>query len=124
VGPKVLVIEDDDDIRDISATSLRDAGFDVEAAENGEQALALCARREPDVIVLDLLMPVMDGRAFLRAYRQRASAAVPIVVVSAVPGVEQLAHDLGCQAGIAKPYELTALVNTVAQLARRGMPDR
>src|SRR5438270_13782141 len=79
----VLVVDDDDDIRDFMELGLRDAGYRVLSAENGASALDVLARAQSDLILLDMRMPVMDGWAFARAYHQKPPPHVPIVVVTA-----------------------------------------
>jgi two-component system chemotaxis response regulator CheB len=83
-APRVIVADDSAMMRAIVTTSLTAAGVEVVgAAANGDQALALCERRRPDAMTLDLAMPGMDGIGVLRALRQRGGEAVPVVVVSA-----------------------------------------
>ena len=68
---KVLVVDDDDDTREALATALSDAGFKVDAADSGEQALDwIAARGEPDVILIDLWMPEMNGKQLLERLRE------------------------------------------------------
>ena len=117
---RVLVVDDDAGIRDVLSEALRGVGFEVTSAANGEDALRECARGDPDVIVVDLLMPVMGGRAFLQAYRRRSSARAKVVLLSALPSAAQIAHELGCDAGYSKPFDLDELVATVDALAVRG----
>ena len=66
---RVLVVEDDETLRTTVAEALEDEGYQVITATNGAEALRLVRAAEPDAIVLDLMMPVMDGRAFLEASR-------------------------------------------------------
>src|SRR5581483_10950225 len=68
---RVLVVEDDRGIRDLLAAVLTDEGFDVRQAANGKEALAVLERWQPDAILLDLMMPVMDGWTFRREQRRR-----------------------------------------------------
>ncbi|HEY7516466.1 MAG TPA: response regulator, partial [Vicinamibacteria bacterium] len=66
---RVLVVDDDDSIREFIGMALEDAGFDVEMAEDGLRALEIARRRTPSVILLDMRMGGMDGRGFAAAYR-------------------------------------------------------
>ncbi len=120
--PKVLVVEDDDASREMLVTALGELGFQVSAAPNGERALVECARQEPDVIVLDLLMPVMSGRDFLRAYRRRPSRRARIVALSALPRAPEIARELGCDVRLTKPLDIGQLVRSVAVLACAQVP--
>jgi CheY-like chemotaxis protein len=116
----VLVVDDEADTRLLFVTVLSEAGFDVAAASDGRDALKHCAGRDPDVIVVDLLMPLMDGVAFARAYRRLPSARARILVVSALSGAETIANSLECDAVLRKPLDMDDLVGTVVVLAARG----
>jgi DNA-binding response OmpR family regulator len=81
--PRILVVDDDRAMRDFFATSLRLAGFDVQTAADGIAALNEIDRRRPDVVVLDLDLPIMNGFTVHEALRmQDATCDLPIVVVS------------------------------------------
>jgi two-component system response regulator MprA len=81
--PRILVVDDDRAMRDFFATSLRLAGFDVQTASDGIAALNEIDRRRPDVVVLDLDLPIMNGFTVHEALRmQDATCDLPIVVVS------------------------------------------
>src|SRR5919199_497806 len=80
---RVLVVEDDESIRECVQVVLEDEGYDVIEASDGAAALALLDTVWPDVILLDMLMPGMDGWAFAVAYRQRPGPHAPIVVITA-----------------------------------------
>jgi two-component system, chemotaxis family, chemotaxis protein CheY len=122
--PRVLVVEDENTIRALAADWLGDEGFAVDTASNGVEALQRVAARRPDVIVLDLMMPVMDGWAFAEACHQLIHPSeIPIVVVSAAYGLADTAQRLrpfGVRATIAKPFDLDVLSATVARLAEPG----
>ncbi|WP_460831747.1 response regulator transcription factor [Lysobacter humi (ex Lee et al. 2017)] len=96
----VLIVEDDPSTRDGLAQVLELEGFSVSRAENGRVALSLLqAGLRPGVIVLDLVMPVMDGLRFLKGLRATQHAPVPVLVVTAVGDqvdLENLALDIGC----------------------------
>src|SRR5216683_349145 len=86
--PQILVVEDDDAIRGLVSEVLRDDGYDVREASNGVEALDRVREQRPDLIVLDLMMPVMDGWTFVEECRPKPGCDdVPIVVTSA-------SHDL------------------------------
>jgi DNA-binding response OmpR family regulator len=112
--PRVLIVEDNDQIRSLLGDALADAGFDARAASNGAEALALADRWQPDAIVLDLMMPVMDGATFLRQ-RQRvpALASVPVLVLSAHPKPDLLLDGLDVTVVLRKPYDLDELLEAV-----------
>ncbi len=100
----VLVVDDDDDTRALYATVLRACGFHVQVAENGEEALAQAASLEPDIIVMDYSMPVMNGGAAAqRLARDERTRHIPVLLLSAFP--DEIPRDvrLGCAAFLAKP---------------------
>ncbi len=110
---RALVVEDHEGLREVTSLALGTIGFDVDAVEDGARALRLLdeARVVPAVIVLDLEMPVMDGRAFLAWIRRQAPplGSVPVVLVSGAtePRVE------GIAARLTKPFSLDALLDAV-----------
>jgi len=111
---RVLVVDDDALIRDTLATALSDEGYAVRVAGDGRAALATLGEWRPDVIVLDLMMPVMDGRAFRTAQRAApVTADIPIIVLSAAHNVQARAADLEAAAVFPKPFDLGALLDAV-----------
>jgi CheY-like chemotaxis protein len=118
----VLIVEDDQDIRDTMAAVLEAQGFEVDVAGNGADALeALRAGRRPDVILLDLMMPVMDGWQF-RAEQQKdpALADIPVVLVSAFAPVSHHARELGATAYLQKPFDLDTMLGAVDRALASG----
>jgi CheY-like chemotaxis protein len=113
----VLIIEDDEDMRDLQQTVLEGDGYKVITARDGLEGLRQLSQTRPCVILLDLMMPVMDGLAFL-AERTKVPdrAAVPVVCVSA--GSQQLlesAKRLGAVECLTKPADLDLICATVAK---------
>jgi DNA-binding response OmpR family regulator len=110
--PRVLVVDDDPDLREMMTQLLTGEGFDTDVAINGQDALDKAHANPPRVIVLDMMMPVMDGWAF-RAHQQfdAALAAIPVVALSAVPS-ERLA-DIGVSAALQKPFRLDDLIAAI-----------
>ena len=96
----VLIVEDDTTLRDGLAELLELEGFSVSRAANGRESLSqLNAGLRPDVIVLDLVMPVMDGLRFLKTVRGSAHGDIPVLVMTAVGDqvdLANLAEDIGC----------------------------
>ena len=88
MGPLVLIVEDEEAIREVIADVLQDHGFRVMHASNGAEALRCLEQARPDVMVLDLLMPVMHGWAFMEEYVEGTGGEpIPIVVVSVNPAL-------------------------------------
>ena len=122
---KVLVVEDDAMNCDIYREYLELKGFSVSVAENGEQALIVAARERPDVIVMDIQMPAIDGIEATRRLRAAGDpilAATPVIALSALamPGGAQRCLEAGCDAYLAKPVRLEELfIAVAAQVERR-----
>jgi CheY-like chemotaxis protein len=109
----VLVVDDDRDIRDALTQILTEEGFEVTEAGNGQQALAEIARKTPDLVLLDLMMPVMNGWQVLQTLRQSAELSkLPVVVLSAIE-----AH--GCADYIQKPVSLDRLLTLLDTIRAR-----
>ena len=114
---RVMVIDDDAALVRMVRMTLVAAGMHVSTAVNGEVALDAVTDARPDVIVLDLQMPVMDGRTFFRELRQRGST-VPVLILSAY-GARPAQDELGAEGSIAKPFDPADLVAAIQRL----LPD-
>lgn len=114
----VLVVDDDPAIRGLVADALRGVGYNVDLAAHGREALEAMRARRPTTIILDLVMPVMDGFAFMEQCDKEALwRDVPIVVISAAGQATKQLNDSPIHAWIRKPFDLDHLVRTVAQYA-------
>ena len=111
--PVVLIVEDDAGTRDLLAMALRDDGFAVEAAEDGRAALALLEGVRPDLILLDLRMAGMDGRAFARAYRAGPGPHAPILLTSTTPNPAPAATEIRAVGYLVKPFDIEELLAAV-----------
>src|SRR3954454_8781603 len=101
----VLVVDDDSAIRGLVADALRVEGYSVDLAAHGREALDAMRARKPATVVLDLMMPVMDGFSFMEAcHQERLCADVPIVVISAVQDALKRMDEVTVHACIAKPF--------------------
>lgn len=110
----VLLVEDDQDLRDAIADTLENVGYRVKLASNGREALAALrgASARPCVILLDLMMPVMDGWQFREEQRKDpALSSIPVVVLSAHANL----WNFDAAAHLKKPVDIHPLVDTVAQ---------
>jgi DNA-binding response OmpR family regulator len=115
----VLVVDDDSSLRILLAEELRYRGYTVSVARNGREALDHLDVVTPAVIVLDLMMPVMDGWTFVERYRDHAGRrSVPIIAMSAAGDLPPGYPPLCVTAFFRKPFDLNELANCVAQLAR------
>jgi two-component system response regulator MprA len=117
--PRVLVVEDDQSLREVIAEALLEDGYLVDAATNGQAGLELARQSPPDLVILDLMMPRMDGEEFCLAVRQiEPLASVPIIVVSAARSVDDAGLRLGASASLRKPFDLFELAGRVNALLR------
>lgn len=104
---RVLVVDDDEGIRDATVELLTDS-FEVVTAANGAEALLLFEQMTFDAIVLDLMMPVLDGRAFKKALDERG-IRIPVVVVSAGTDLGKSAREMGVDEWLSKPFDINDL---------------
>ena len=117
----ILVVDDDPDILQTLALCLSTEGYRVEMAANGKEALEFLLAQRPAVILLDLMMPVMDGWQFVTELEQRGWRKVPLLILSADRAVQGHATRLHADAYLAKPFDLDELLGKVSQLT--GGPD-
>jgi DNA-binding response OmpR family regulator len=113
--PTVLIIEDDPDMRELERTALQCGGYQVRVAPNGREGLRALSEQRPCVILLDLMMPIMDGLTFLAERRRNGNGVdVPVVCVSAA-GPEMMDHALrlGARECLHKPTDLDELCERV-----------
>ena len=118
MGNCILVVEDQADNRQILRDLLGNAGFDLMEAENGEEALAAVAKHRPDLILMDIQLPTMDGYEATRRIRANPEMKdVPIIAVTsyALTGDDAKALTAGCNAYVAKPYSPRALLAKVRE---------
>jgi two-component system phosphate regulon response regulator PhoB len=123
---RVLIVDDDPDIRRLVGHHLTQAGFDVVAAENGREGLEMAFSRSPSLVVLDLMLPDLDGNEVCRTLREQLSEYIPILMLSA-RGEEidrVLGFELGADDYVIKPFSPRELVLRVRSLLRRvGAPQ-
>ncbi|MCU1479904.1 MAG: DNA-binding response regulator [Subtercola sp.] len=123
VDRRVLVVEDDPTVSEVAATYLRSAGFVVDTVIDGFSALALIERRMPDLIVLDRMLPGVDGVEVCR--RVRLASAVPIILLTALGSEED--RITGLEAGaddyLTKPFSPRELVLRVQSILRRSLAE-
>jgi CheY-like chemotaxis protein len=124
---RVLLIEDDDLVTEATETGLTLAGYDVVAVPSGIAALELFtsggsfAQQPPDVILLDLLMPDMDGEAFLHAYRRRPGPHAPVIAFTALIDGTERAGRLNVAGVLLKPFSVEELLTAVGHFAGSGL---
>ena len=121
--PHVLLIDDDREILRGLSIRLRAAGYAISVAHGGETGLAAAGEIRPDVILLDLRMPVMDGFAVLSRLREQdRTKAIPVVVLSAntAEKARRRALDLGVQYFLEKPYDPKTLIQALRTASDRS----
>jgi DNA-binding response OmpR family regulator len=116
-GKRVLIVDDDESIRDFLAMALTDDGYDVATADEGQRALDVARRWDPALILLDMRMGGLDGWGFARAYRRSSRRRAPILVVTAARDAAVYAAQIQADAFLAKPFELRDLLGLVARLS-------
>jgi len=119
---RVLIVEDDEDIAQVLQRSLRMEGYETRIASDGEQALDMAADYIPDLVVLDLGLPKLDGMEVAR--RIRTSGDVPILMLTARDAVESRVDglDAGADDYLVKPFERQELLARIRALLRRRPP--
>lgn len=111
----VLVVDDEDDIREGVTRWLSAAGYQVLTARNGEEGAAAAAKNAPDAILLDMLMPKLDGMQTLaRLQTDAQTSRIPVVMLSASLRDQQQALDAGARFFVPKPYNGRTLLTTVS----------
>lgn len=116
---KVLVIDDDAAFRELLTIALEGSGYAIASAENGANGLNLASRFAPDVILLDLIMPVMDGMRFLRSLRTEIASNVPVIVLTC-DGRRSVSVDAvvaGATEVLVKPVALSFVEERIASAA-------
>jgi DNA-binding response OmpR family regulator len=124
VEPKILLIEDNRDSRDILAKLLRMSGYDVMSATDGESGLATALRQLPDLIITDIHMPNMNGIEFVqRVRRDNILDKTPVLVVTAFGAhMAREAINAGADAAAEKPFDFDRFLLTVQELIARKKP--
>ncbi|MDA9101062.1 response regulator [Omnitrophica bacterium] len=115
---KILVVDDEAPIREVVADMLREAGYAVATAENGEQALAILEKVTPDLICLDMSMPRMGGITFFKRISSPVDGKVriPIIVITGRADLEPVFKDLDVVAFMTKPFETETLIAKVHEV--------
>ncbi|MBD3671295.1 MAG: sigma-54-dependent Fis family transcriptional regulator [Gammaproteobacteria bacterium] len=125
-APYILVVDDEPDIRSTVQEILEDEGYEVDVAENGSQARQSHQNRQPDLVLLDVWMPDVDGVSLLREWMQDEHNGAPVIMLSGHATVETAveATRLGAYDFIEKPLSLSKLLLTVEHALQEGRQDR
>jgi CheY-like chemotaxis protein len=112
---RVLVVDDDEDMQDLLRQALETESYEVTVAQDGLDALEMVEQASPDLILLDLMMPRMDGATFAKELHNRGLIpSTPIIVVSADVNAKQKIENMGADSYITKPFDLHCLLDEVA----------
>lgn len=122
----ILVVDDEPDIRQLVSEILEDEGYKVETAENAEQAQEVYRQRRPDLVMLDIWMPGMDGISLLKEWREQDTAMCPVVMMSGHGTIETAveATKLGAYDFIEKPLSLAKMLLTIGNALRTSQLEQ
>lgn len=124
MNQRVLIVEDQEDNRAILRDLLSNAGYELIEASNGEEGVALAERERPDLILMDIQLPVVDGYEATRRIKGNASLrSIPIIAVTsyALSGDEAKAQEAGCDGYVAKPFSPRQLLAKIREYLSRGV---
>jgi len=117
----VLMVEDDADLAEVTQAALEEEGLQVVIAHDGLEGLDLIDKLHPQVVVTDLVMPVLDGLELIRRHAARPAPRAPVIAVSAIGAKLRAARELGAAEVLLKPVFPQELLQSVRKLAR-GQP--
>lgn len=115
----ILVVDDKENVRTLVRDYLRAEGFRVATADNGRTALSVARHEKPDLILLDIMMPEMDGYEFIRAYRKERETPIILVTARMEEGDKVLGLELGADDYVTKPFGMKELVARIRAVLRR-----
>ncbi len=118
---RILIVEDDESIRRLLSMALTDEGYEVALAPDGAEGLRMASSFQPDLIFLDVMMPVMDGKIFLAEYFQTTgvSQRAPVVALTAAQNLNDVV-ELGVDDFIAKPFPIDRVLTYAQRYTRKA----
>ncbi len=115
-GPKILIVDDDEDLHTLYGLYLHGESFEVVRAFNGKEALQVVETEKPDLIVLDMIMPVMDGEEFFMKLRTEKNNHTPVIIASVNEKIPQKLFDLGnIFVTLKKPFTIETLISKIRE---------
>jgi CheY-like chemotaxis protein len=122
----IVIIDDEFGLADVLSATLSDSGFRVHVASNGVQGLAAVREQSPDLVILDYMMPILDGPGVLRAmHADERMAKIPVLLMSSLPESTVRARCAGFTAFLHKPFAFEVLLDAVEKAVGPGAaPDR
>ncbi len=127
MSKRILVVEDQPDNRQIIRDMLAPTDYEITEVESGEEALAAVAKQRPDLILVDIQLPIMDGYTATRQIKvDPAMRSIPIIAVTsyALSGDDEKAFKAGCDAYVSKPYSPRQLLAKVREYLPLDTPTR
>jgi urea transport system substrate-binding protein len=112
-GPKILIVEDDEDLLDLMKLVLAGEGYQVETARNGHDAMELVRKDLPDLILLDMKMPVMNGWEFAARFYHQHERVAKVLVVTHAASAQSRAGDVNATGFLGKPFSKDQLIAAV-----------
>lgn len=119
MAKRILVVDDDRRLCDLVKAYLEQEGFQVVTAGDGQEALHVARQELPDLVILDVMMPIMDGYAFMRAYAKESDTPVILLTARVDEGDKVLGLELGADDYVTKPFSLRELLARVRVVLRR-----
>lgn len=120
-GKKIMIVEDDEDLHTIYTLYLQGESFEVLRAFNGREALDLLEKNHPDLIVLDMIMPVMDGEEFFTKLRTEKHDQTPVIIASVNEKIPEKLFKLGnIYTTLRKPFTMDTLIGKIREALAAG----
>jgi CheY-like chemotaxis protein len=117
----IVIIDDEFGLADVLSATLSDSGFRVHVASNGVQGLAVVREHSPDLVILDYMMPILDGPGVLHAMQaDERMANIPVLMMSSLPEATVRARCVGFAAFLRKPFAFEVLLDAVEQAVGPG----
>jgi DNA-binding response OmpR family regulator len=125
--PKILLVEDEENLRELVSARLEQNGYEITTAVDGYQAVSKVRTFSPDLIILDLMIPKMDGYTVCRMLKSGGMADTPIILFSARSNPDDVRRgmDMGANAFVSKPFEPAQLIGKIEELlaAKNKKPE-
>ena len=121
VKKKILIVEDEEGLRLLYEEELKAEGYEVFSARNGREAIQQLEEVKPDLIILDIVMPIMDGMEALGQIVGK-ERSIPIIIHTSYPGYREDFMSWAADAYVAKSSDLKDLKNTIRELLKKGRP--
>lgn len=119
---RVVLVEDDRDLAEVTQVALEMEGLEVSVAHDGEEGFALIGELHPDVVITDLIMPVLDGLQLIQRLAASSEPRSPVIAVSAVGSRLRAARELGAVEALVKPVHPKELASAARKAFRRAHP--